>query len=99
MPEHRRPNGTSIFRLNAEEAATVRKPFLGTGGANSFMRHLQQILMPDGTITLTDSEVGRIFRYAAHAGGSGGYESRFRKAFGRHLAAPFVCEQRSLLVA
>jgi hypothetical protein len=89
----------STFFLNKQETALVKRPMNGKGGFNTFGRHLQRILKASGEITLTDCECGeimRIARYAMNDGGNGGIEGRLRLAFGRHLAAPFVCELRSL---
>lgn len=76
------------FVLDQEEMDQINLPFPGQGGAQSFFRNLQGILQEDGTICLTDSEVGRIYRYARD--GQGGYQGRLRKAFGRHLMEPFI---------
>jgi hypothetical protein len=87
----------NAFVLSEQEMAILTIPFPGPGGAQSLFRQLWRLLdRKTGKISLTDEQVGRIFRYARYAEGDGGYEGRLRNSFGRSLAAPFVSEQRSL---
>lgn len=71
--------------LNQSEMNELRKPNAGSGGWQSLLEGLQRkVDYQTGEITLTDSDVERIQRYAFDYG-NGGWESRLISVFGRHL--------------
>lgn len=82
---------TTVFRLTQAEATILEIPNVGEGGFQTFGRLLQAKFNRDKrTISLTDEEIGRVFRYAAYAETDGGFQGRCRKIFGRVLSAPFT---------
>jgi len=85
-----RPPAKTTFFLSPKEVRALLLPLNGEGGFQSFGKTLQGLLQEDGSITLTDEQVGRVFRLARYAKGDGGFEGRMRTAFGRSLATPFI---------
>lgn len=65
--------------LTAAEAEEISIIVNGSGGLQSLIRTLQQLLQPNGEIQLTDAQVGRIIRYMGY--GPGGMEGRLQRAF------------------
>ena len=84
MQNHGMPS-TTTFTLTAAEQAELQKPANGQGGHQTVMLMLQSKLQPDGTITLTDTELGRVVRYSGYA--QGGFQNRFKDAFHRSITA------------
>jgi hypothetical protein len=86
------PVTLTTFRLNAWEVQILMIALNGKGGFQSFGRTLQRRVDENGTLHMSDAEVGRVFRYAAYARADGGFEGRCRKVFGRSLSAPFLIQ-------
>jgi len=71
--------------LNKSEMSELMKPNAGSGGWQSLLEGLQgKVNSQTGEITLTDTDLERIQRYAFDYG-NGGWESRLIAVFGRHL--------------
>lgn len=71
--------------LNQSEMNELRKPNAGSGGWQSLLEALQgKVNYQTGEITLTNTDIERIQRYAFDYG-NGGWESRLIAVFGRHL--------------
>lgn len=75
----------TTFTLTAAEQTALNAPLVGQGGFQSFGRSLQRQLKPNGNITLSDAQLGRIVRHLTY--GQGTFETRLRNAFGRNLKA------------
>lgn len=69
--------------LNPAEAAEIARPINGNGGLQSFGRKLQTKIQTNGTIVLSDSEMGKIIRYISYK--PGGFENRLAAAFTRSI--------------
>jgi hypothetical protein len=80
--------GRIEFRLTPAEMAILNRPLNGTGGFQSFGRALQASLGTNGSISLTDAQVGRIIRHISN--GPGGFEDRLKDAFGRSIREVFA---------
>ena len=71
--------------LNQSEMNELKKPNAGSGGWQSLLEGLQRkVDYKTGEITLTESDLKRIPKYAFDYG-QGGWESRLIAVFGRHL--------------
>jgi len=70
--------------LTASEAAELLKPS-GKGGHQSLHRRLiKQLAGGSLTVTCSDRQLGQLIRYITQYG-SGGFQSRLRRAFRRSL--------------
>jgi len=76
------------FELNAAEQAVLNAPIVGQGGFQTLGRRLQGELKPDGSILIVDADLGAIVRCIGYS--TGGFESRFRSAFGRSIKGALV---------
>lgn len=73
------------FDLNPEELAELMRDTAGQGGWQSLLHSLQgQVELATGRITLSDQDIQRVREYAFKYG-DGGWESRLRAVFQRHL--------------
>ena len=71
--------------LNAAEIAELTRETAGQGGWQGLLERLcTKLNSGTGRITLTDDDIESIRRYAFHYG-NGGFESRLRRIFERHL--------------
>jgi hypothetical protein len=76
------------FRLTPMEVEALHcLPVFASG--RTFGRELQEQLRDDGSITLSDVQLGRICRMAAYEEGNGEFERCIRAAFRRSLAGMF----------
>ena len=74
-----------FIELTNEELAALDRPANGSGGFQSFMKHLQsQVNHASNTIKLTDEDLARIQHYAADYR-QGGFQERLLATFGRAL--------------
>lgn len=90
----------SRFRLTPAEGSELMRSVSGKGGHPLLLRDLQaSFCVETSTVTLTDVQIGRIWRMMAYAGGAGGFQRRLRLIFSRSLALPLWVEpaQRSPL--
>jgi hypothetical protein len=70
--------------LNAAEQEILNRGIEGQGGYQGLLEDLQAGVQPDGSITLNDTQLERIPRYAFEYG-NGGWEDRLTGVFGRTL--------------
>lgn len=63
------------FQLSSVHSYMLRKPIRGQGGWQDFLRKLQKKLTDTNTITLSYTEIRKIYRYSNKYGG-GGFEQR-----------------------
>jgi|GEM_PF-6652139 len=71
------------FQLNAAEMAALNRAVNGKGGFQTLTIALQGQLQPNGSIQVKDAQLGSILRCIGYT--TGGFESRFRRAFGRSI--------------
>lgn len=76
--------GQVTFHLTPAEAAALATLAAGSGGFQTLTIELQAQLKANGSITLSDAQVGAIVR-AIGKYSKGGFQSRFRRAFGRSI--------------
>lgn len=82
--------GNLDIQLNSDELAALFEPINGVGGLQSLFESLQkQFDKATGVITLTPLLRARIHHYF-HAYGTGGYQTRARRAFRRTLPHLFT---------
>lgn len=75
--------GGFLLTLLPAEAAELQVP-VGSGGHQTLHQMLlDQLANGNLTITLTDAQLGRLVRYMGY--GSGGFQSRLRRAFRRPI--------------
>lgn len=75
--------------LTADEAAEILTP-IGTGGQQTFQQELiKQLQNGNLVVHLNDDELGRLIRYMTQYG-TGGFQSRLRRAFQRPLRDLFA---------
>lgn len=72
------------IQLDSSERAELAKEIAGEGGFQSLMRSLRQRSAIKGKLTLSPDDRAKIPRYAFDYG-NGGFESRLRAIFERHL--------------
>ena len=75
------------IQLNQDEQAELDKQHPSTkrdGGFQSLLVGLQERCGDDGGLDLTPTDVGRIQKYALDIG-NGGWETRLKRTFSRHL--------------
>ena len=71
--------------LTTDEAAEILTP-AGSGGQQTFQKELiDQLQGGNLTVHLDDDRLGKLIRYMTQYG-SGGFQSRLRKAFKRSLS-------------
>ena len=66
-----------IFVLSDEDAEKLRKPIVGQGGYQSFLRSLQKELTSSNVIHLNPHQIRKIKEYA-HKYGNGGFQQRLQ---------------------
>lgn len=71
------------FTLTPDEAAELTGA-VGEGGHQELHRRLSSELAHGLTVTFDDCELGELIRYMTRYG-SGGFQSRLKRAFGRSL--------------
>ena len=72
------------FRLTQDEARNLHDP-MGDGGHQHFIRKmLSRLDSETGQIVIDDGDLGKLVRYMTGYG-SGGFQYRLRRAFGRSL--------------
>jgi hypothetical protein len=78
----------TTFKLHEWELKALCAP-IGAGGHQGFHREIMERLQEDGTISFTDEQLGKLVRHMGY--GSGGFQSRLRKAFASHLVRLIGC--------
>jgi hypothetical protein len=77
-----------VFTLAPEEVAEISVPS-GEGGHQGFHEMIRDQLNQTGnTVTLNDAQFGQLVRYMTQYG-SGGFQSRLRRAFSRSIRELF----------
>jgi len=73
-----------IFQLKPAEMDALNQPVNGKGGFQNLTLTLQSQLQSTGSIEIKDAQLGAVLRCIGYT--SGGFEGRFRNAFGRSVA-------------
>lgn len=76
--------GSIHITLNRKELQSLNRPINGCGGFQGLLATLRYRAGNSGVLTLTDTELGRINRYAFRYS-NGGWQGRLTSIFGRHL--------------
>ena len=74
-----------LIQLTPAEIAALRRPVRGQGGFQTLFHALQARLHQNGSIELTDAQIGRIVRHISYR--PGGFEDRLELIFGRSIRA------------
>jgi hypothetical protein len=74
---------TITLTLLPAEITVLNRPVNGQGGFQTLFRTLQARVQANGTIDLTDAQVGRIVRHISYR--PGGFEDRLDAVFGRSI--------------